>query len=37
MIPATCHGCYQIFMADLRDAYFIPNEDDLQIAREMIE
>jgi hypothetical protein len=37
MIPATCHGCYQIFMADLRDAYFIPNEDDLQIAREMLE
>jgi hypothetical protein len=37
MIPATCHGCYQMFMADLRDAYFIPNEADLQIAREMLE
>jgi hypothetical protein len=35
MIPATCHGCYQMFMADLRDAYFIPNEVDLQIAKEM--
>jgi hypothetical protein len=31
------HGCYEMFMADLRDAFFIPNEADMDFIREMLQ